>query len=112
MCTRVIGMENNVAGNLIQKTHPQSRRPSVIVVTSCDVTFYVVFFENTLYKEIDIFKILTKYPSVALKIESVIRRTIVEPPPSFRVSHTLSSIQYLYSHSDIDSFCRSDAEYV
>ena len=56
MCTRVIGMENNVTSNLTQKNHPQSRRPSVIVVTSCYVTFYVVFFENTLYKEIDIFK--------------------------------------------------------
>ncbi len=44
------------------------------------------------------FKILTQNPSVALKIESVIRRTIVEPPPSLRVSHTLSSIQYLYSN--------------
>ena len=36
-------------------THPQSRRPSVIVVTYFDVTFYVYFVENVLYKEIDIF---------------------------------------------------------
>ena len=90
-----------MASNLIQKTHPQSRRPSVIVVTSCDVTFYVVFFENTLYKEIDIFKILTKYPSVALKIESVIRRTIVEPPPSCGVSHTHFRQFNIYIHIPI-----------
>ena len=102
-----------MARNLIQKTHPQSRRPSVIVVTSCDVTFYTWSFLKIRFTKKSIFsKILTKYPSVALKIESVIRRTIVEPPPSFRVSHTLSSIQYLFSHSNIDSFCKTDAEYV
>lgn len=50
-------MENNVDSNLIHGIFDSSSESpsSVIVVTFSDVTFYVFFVENVLYKEIDIF---------------------------------------------------------